>query len=164
MIKKIFIVLTFALLFVAGCAVLYDYWPTTIPQDTLTYVGEDVNSAEIRTLGDLKATREATITKHLLNQIDYKYEMEKDKVHYTRAIDQANVNIEQAIAERSELIGTINNPGWLLGLALASTGIGAYVVGKKTQRPEDWNETEHQEEVAKAVEAALKVQANVKIS
>jgi hypothetical protein len=148
--KRALLIITIALVISSGCAMLYDQWPAKHPQDTKNYVGEDPNGL-YPTLGQLKDMREAAITKHILSQIDHKHEMEKDKASYGRAIEQANLYIASAVKERQEMIGTIQNPGWLMGALIGLTGVGAYMTGARKQRPEDWSPEEHEAAVEEAV-------------
>ena len=133
------------LLAAAGCRIANDLYPTHIPRDTLAYVGEDPNDAGIGTVGRLRGLREEVITKHIVEQSNLAHDMEIDKALYGRAIEQANLNIEIAEAERATTIGTIQSPGWLLSLILGGTGFGAYFAGYRTQRKEDYTEAEVQE-------------------
>ncbi len=40
------------------------------------------------------------------------------------------------------MVGTLQNPGWLLSSLIALLPVGTYVAGYKTQRPEDYTEAE----------------------
>lgn len=150
MTKKLLFIVAIALVIIAGCNGMYDMWPTSAPEDLVEYSEADPNvvSKPWPTLGTVKNLREKAITKHIIAQIDLKHEMEKDTAKYGRAIEQADINITTAQEERAAMVGSIQNPGWLLGALLAATGAGAYFVGYRTQRPEDYNESEHQNAVA----------------
>lgn len=163
MTKNVLIVLVIVALAITGCTALYDMWPTKTPRDTTRYVGQDPNYAVdpvtgYPTLGRLKEIKEEVITKHIMTQMDYKHELEKDDVGYGRAIDRANFSIQQAEAERQNLVGTAQNPGLLLGALLATTGVGTYLIGTRKQRPEDYNEQEYEVAATKAVADALAVE------
>jgi hypothetical protein len=47
------------------------------------------------------------------------------------------------------MIGTLAQPGWFLSGLLSLLPVGSYVLGYRTQRPEDYNEQEFQTEVSK---------------
>jgi hypothetical protein len=153
--KRALLLLTIGLIIMGGCTQLADLWPAKQPRDLLQYTDTDPNQV-LNTLGMVKELREVAVTKHIVQQLDYKHEMEKDKALYGRAIEQAELNITIAQNERSSMIGTLENPGWLLGALLGMTGVGAYLVGSRQQRPEDWTEAEHQEALAQAVAAVKK--------
>jgi hypothetical protein len=156
--KIILVTLTILIILASSCAMLYDKWPAKIPADNIGYLDKDPNTVgkPWPSLGELKDLKEEAVTHHILTQIDLKYAMEKDKAHYDRAIQQADMNIQIAEQERASTIGTIQNPGWLMGALIGLTGLGAYLTGARTQRPEDWTEAEHQEAIKKAVEEAVK--------
>lgn len=156
MIKKLALVITVVLIISAGCSQLYDMWPARHPADTTSYLGKDPNETgkPWPTVGELKDMKEEAITKHILAQMDLKHEMEKDEAMYSRAIESATMNITSAERERQEMVGTLSNPGWLMGALIGVTGLGAYMTGARKQRPEDWTEAEHQEAVDKAVAKA----------
>lgn len=133
-----------------GCVNLADYWPVDVPQDALNYIGKDPNEfGLLQTMGEVKAVREAVITKHIVTQIDFGHEMEKDKALYGRAIEQANLNVRMGEAERERIIGTIENPGWLTSIILGASGFGLYFAGYKKKRPGDYDEQELEAELVK---------------
>jgi hypothetical protein len=162
--KTVGIVLVVLAMVAAGCGILMDHYPTMMPKGLSEYVNTPVVTsvaavdnapiqepikAGITTIGKAEAVKEAAVVKHLVTQLDLKAAMEKDQAVYTEAIAQAALHIQQAIAERESMIGSIDKPGWLMTLLLGATGLGAYFTGIKTQRPQDWNETEHQAELEK---------------
>lgn len=153
--KKILLCVAVLLLIGAGCQIASDtFWPVAKAKQAKIYVGEDPNG--IQTLGQAKATRQAVIMKHITTQLDAKHVMEKDKAIYKVAIEQANINIEAALAEKESMIGTVQSPGWLTSMVLGGSGFGLYLAGKTRKRPGDINPQEHQlmvkEEVTKATE------------
>lgn len=146
--KVLLMIVAIALLLASGCQLAYDMWPMG-----KSVALEDYNQASTKggltVIATEKTEIEKAVIKHIKEQIGLKSEMELDKARYARAIEQANFNIEKAETDRQAMIGTIDNPGWLLGLVLGGTGFGAYFAGYRKQRPEDWTEKEHQEEILK---------------
>jgi len=143
--KTIAISVLIIIILATGCQMINDLWPAQTPYIAQKYA--EVNKPVWDCIGELEKTRQAVISKHIEQQIDLKYQMEKDSAKYDLAIGQVNINLQQAKAERDTTIGSIDKPGWLIGLLLGTTGIGAYLVGYKTQRPEDYNEAEHQQAI-----------------
>jgi hypothetical protein len=140
--KIALIPIMFLILFSAGCSILFDLWPTPIPKDTAEYIDKEPNQIIWPSIGVLKEFGEQAITKNITKQLDLAYQMNVDKAKYDRAVQQANINIQNAESERKEMIGTIGNPGWLLGLLLGGTGFSAYLAGARKPRPEDWTDAE----------------------
>jgi hypothetical protein len=122
--KLIFYLIVFFVFF-AGCSFVYDLWPVQIPDDVLSYLTIDRNSVGWPSIGKLRSLREKVISKNILVQTDLVYRMDLDKKLYDRAIDQANFNITQAEQERMSMVGTIQNPGWLLSFLLPAAGVSA---------------------------------------
>jgi hypothetical protein len=132
---------------VAGCSFLYDLWPTKIPKDTKAYADNEPNKTIWPTIGTLKELREQCITKNIIVQSDLSEKMSLDKALYGRAIVQANINIEQAEIERAQIVGTLQNPGWLLSFLLPATGA---LAGRAITKLTHYSEEELQTEIAKA--------------
>lgn len=130
----------------AGCSFLYDLWPIKIPADTKTYADNELNKITWPTIGTLKDLREQCITKNITNQTDLAYQMSLDKSLYARAIDQANINIQQAEIERQQIVGTIQNPGWLLSFLLPTVGA---LAGREITKLTHYSEAELQTEIDK---------------
>lgn len=152
--KSLLIVLAFIILIVSGCTILNDMWPMKANRASLNYADKDPNTPLLMTLGQAKELRSEVIHKHITTQLDLKYQVSLDKANHDAAME-INQNIEVAEAERQKMIGTIENPGWLLMALLGVTGIGSYVYGARQQRPEDYNESEMEIEVAKRVAVEL---------
>ena len=106
------------------------------------------------TLATAKEIKSDVINKHITTQLDLKYQISLDKANYDSAME-INNNIEVAEAERQKMIGSVESPGWLLTILLGATGLGTYLIGARTQRPEDYNEAEMENEIAKAVALAM---------
>jgi hypothetical protein len=132
---------------VAGCSYLYDYWPAQIPTDTKNYAVFEPNGFYWPGIGTLKTLREECITKNILNQSDLAQKMSLDKALYERALGQANINITQAENERAQIVGTIQNPGWLLSFLLPATGAFA---GRAITKLTHYSESELKTELEKA--------------
>ena len=161
--KKLGIVLLVIVFIVAGCGMLADLYPAKVPHAAKEYVNNNQSSSVLGeepaatpekpallhydSVGQLKELKDQAVVKHIEVQIDLKHWMEKDMALYSEAIAASNLNIQQAEAERAATIGTMEKPGWVLMALLGVTGLGAYFTGAKTQRPQDWNETEHQSEI-----------------
>lgn len=161
--RKILLCVAVLLLIGAGCQLVSEsLWPTKKTVQAKIYLGEDPNTAAgFETLRESKDTRQAVIVKHINAQLKAKHEMERDEANYKVAIEQANINIGTAEAEKATMIGTVESPGWLTSMVLGGSGFGLYLAGKTRKRPGDINPQEHQlmvkEEVAKATEL-LKVE------
>jgi hypothetical protein len=150
-ITPVIVLCTSILLIASGCQILYDWWPVKLPPDLATYTETGPNKGWTN-IGGLQKLKDKAVTKHVIEQLDLKSKMDNDKALYERAIEQANINIQQAIAERSAMIGTLESPGWLLGLGLGITGFGSYIYGFGKQRPLDYTKTEVQESVKKLIQ------------
>lgn len=138
---------------VAGCSFIYDFWPAQIPRDTKAYADNEPNKTIWPTIGTLKELREQCITKNIITQSDLSEKMSLDKALYGRAIAQANINIEQAEIERAQIVGTLQNPGWLLSFLLPATGA---LAGRAITKLTHYSEAELQTEIAKTNGTATK--------
>jgi hypothetical protein len=135
---------------ITGCSLFYDYYPATVSKDALGYVGKDPNSLGWQCVAKAKEVREEVLTKHVTAQLDYQHLISKDSALYDRAIEQTNINIQRAEAERAKVIGTIEQPGWLLGLLLPVIGgLGGRFLTTLTH----YSEQEYQAGIAKAKSA-----------
>jgi hypothetical protein len=130
---------------VAGCSALYDLWPAQIPKDVKTYSGVEPNSIGWSGIGKLKELREHCITKNIITQSDLSQQMSLDKALYGRAIEQANINIQQAEEERAQIVGTIQNPGWLLSFLLPTVGA---LAGRSLTQLTHYSEAELQQKLS----------------
>lgn len=143
--KTLIITLTLVLIGLAGCTALYDLWPAQTPKDTMAYVNIEPNEIKWQSIGKLKEIREECITKNIVTQAMFLSRMQIDKLLYARAIDQANINITSAENERNQIVGTINNPGWLLSLLLP---IGGGFLGRAVTQLTHYSESELQSKIA----------------
>lgn len=156
--RKILLCVAVLLLIGAGCQLVSEsFWLTKKTVQAKIYLGEDPNTAAgFETLRESKDTKQAVIVKHVNAQLKAKHEMEKDKANYKIAIEQANINIGTAEAEKAAMIGTVESPGWLTSAVLGGSGFGLYFAGKSKKRTGDFNPQEHQAEVTKAKEEGRK--------
>lgn len=132
---------------IVGCSYVYDLWPVRIPSDTTTYLKIDPNSIGWPSIAKLRELREKTITQNIFFQSNLAYQMDLDKKLYDRAIDQANFNISQAEQERQTIVGTIQNPGWLLSFLLPTMGA---VAARGVSRLQWYTEAELQQKITEA--------------
>lgn len=139
--KTTTLIVSTLLLTMAGCSFLYDMWPASIPKDTQNYSGIEPNLVGWQNIGKLKMFRESCITKNIITQTNLATQMSLDKALYGRAIEQANFNITTAEAERNQIVGTLNNPGWLLSLLLPAAGA---FTGRAITQLTHYSETELQ--------------------
>lgn len=130
-----------------GCSFVYDLYPTKIPPESLTYVSKDPNSVGWPCISKIREIKEEVTSKHLLTQKELSYLVSKDDALYSRAIDQVTFNLVSAETERQKLIGTMENPGYLLGILLPIVGGFA---GRAITTLTHYSEQELQAEVAKA--------------
>jgi hypothetical protein len=147
------LILMILIVSMAGCSYLYDLWPSQIPMDTKTYATIEPNQIGWPGIGRLKELRELCITKNIIVQSGLTQQMSLDKALYGRAIDQANINIQTAEAERQQIVGTIQNPGWLLSFLLPATGA---LAGRAITKLTHYSEAELKTEIAKANGTAAK--------
>ena len=152
--KNLLCVIGFILLLMSGCSILNDMWPTRIPKATINYLGLDPNTPQVQMLGTAKEMKSGAVDKHIKTQLELKYEVSVDKAGFDSAME-INSNIEVAEVERQKMIGTIENPGWLLSMLLGGSMLGLYSYGSRQQRPEDYNESEMTVEVEKRVAVEL---------
>jgi hypothetical protein len=61
-----------------------------------------------------------------------------------------DVSIKQAETDRQSMLGTIEQPGWLLTGLLALLPVGSFVAGWRTLWPSHYTEDEVKAEIAKA--------------
>jgi len=139
------------LLIIAGCSFFNDLWPAQIPKDTQNYSSIEPNQIGWQSIGKVKELREICITKNIITQTNLATQMSLDKSLYGRAIEQANFNITTAEAERSQIVGTLNNPGWLLSLLLPAAGI---LSGRALTQLTHYSETELQAKLKEVVRPA----------
>lgn len=152
--KNLLLVIALILLVISGCAYLNNLWPTEANRAGLKYLDKDPNTPLLMTLGKVKELRSEIVQKHIVTQLGLKYQISLDKANHDSAME-IDRNIEVAEAERLKMIGTIENPGWLMSILLGASGLGLYFTGKREQRPEDYNEAEMQVEVEKRVAVEL---------
>lgn len=161
--KKFSIGMVILMALAAGCGFIADMYPSTVPDVLVDYLDKDPCTVGYPAVGKVERMRKAAVVKHLTTQLDLKAEMEKDQVVYEQSISQSNSYIAKARQEYNELIGTVANPGWLLAAVFGITGVGSYLTGLRTQRPQDYNTDEHVAELA-AAKAAGRQEALAEIA
>lgn len=142
-------ILTYIMIFtvaLAGCQAIYDQWPTAFPKDAIDYAGAEPNNIGWPAVRKLKDLREQCITKNIITQSNLAQQMSLDQALYSRAIDQANLNIQIAEAERQQIVGTIQSPGWLLSFLLPAAG---GLAGRAITQLTHYSEAELQAELKK---------------
>lgn len=152
--KSLLLVCAIVLLIISGCSTLMDNWPVRKSKMARDYIGQDSSGTSITTIAKEKEVMAEVIHKHILTQLELRHLISVDKADHDAAMEIDN-NITIAEAERESMVGSIEKPGWLLGALISVTGIGTYIAGRRTQRPEDYNEAEMEIEVAKRVAVEL---------
>lgn len=145
------LIFVFSIVLATGCQFAYDFWPTDISPLAAKYTGKDPNSIKwyeknLHTARELKNQVIDTYTGEQL-KLDYLANLNKEK--YKQVIGILDLSIRQAEADRMSLIGTIEQPGWLLAGLLTVLPIGSYIAGWRTLWPAHYTEQEVQQEIAK---------------
>jgi hypothetical protein len=131
------------IIIVTGCSYIYDLYPAKVSKDATRYAGEEPNSIRWPCIAKANDIRERVITARVVNQLELEYAMNRDTALYSRAIDQANNNIMLAEAERQKVVGTIEQPGLLLGILLPLIGgLGGRFITTLTHYSEEELKTE----------------------
>ena len=145
------VVIIFVMGLAAGCSMMNDFWPAQISSQAVRYTGKDPNSLKWweKNIGSAREVRNDVIDIYVSQQLFLQYEASLNKEKYQQALDFLDLSIKQAEADRAAAIGTLDKPGWLLAGLLTLLPVGSYLAGWKTQRPQDYNETEMQLEIAK---------------
>jgi len=145
------IVLVISILSISGCSLLYDLWPAKISKTSLEYTGREPN--QISWLGKnvalAKELRAEASDVYITSQLDLEYRGNLNKEKYKLVTDFLDISIAQAELERMNTVGTLQQPGWLLSGLLSLLPVGSYLLGYRTQRPEDYNEDEMRSEITK---------------
>jgi hypothetical protein len=141
-------------MFAAGCQFLYDFWPAEISPLAVKYAGRDANSIawyekNLHTANELKSE---VIDVYIGESLKIEYQANLNKEKYQQVLGLLDVSIKQAEADRQTLIGTIEQPGWLLAGLLTLLPVGSYVAGWRTLWPSHYTEEEVKAEIAKAKE------------
>ncbi|MFA5291649.1 MAG: hypothetical protein WC496_01295 [Phycisphaerae bacterium] len=140
-----------AVVFATGCQFAYDFWPAEISPLAVKYAGREPNSIKwyeknLRTAGELK---NEVIDIYIGEQLRLDYLANLNKEKYQQVIGILDLSIKQAQADRMALIGTLDQPGWLLTGLLTLLPVGSYVAGWRTLWPNHYTEQEVQAEIAK---------------
>jgi hypothetical protein len=139
------------LLLISGCQLLYDLWPAKMSKTSLVYTGHDPNKYSFlnENVGLAKSIRSEASDIFISSQLNLEYRANLNKEKYKLVTDFLDTSIQQAEQERMTMIGTLQQPGWLLSGLLSLLPVGSYLLGYRTQRPEDYNEQELQTEISK---------------
>jgi len=141
-----------AVVFATGCQFAYDFWPADISPLAVKYAGREPNSVKwydknLHTAGELK---NEVIDIYIGEQLRLDYLANLNKEKYQQVIGILDLSIKQAEQDRMALIGTLDQPGWLLTGLLTLLPVGSYVAGWRTLWPSHYTEQEVQAEIAKA--------------
>jgi hypothetical protein len=144
--KAIPLIVIVTLLSVSGCQLLYDFWPAKVSKTSLEYTHRDPNryswiNENVRLA---KAVRAESSDVYISSQLELEYRANLNKERYKLVTDFLDTSISQAESERSSMIGTLQQPGWMLAGLLSLLPVGTYLAGYRTQRPEDYTEIEVQ--------------------
>lgn len=145
--KNFSLYLLVTIMIVTGCSYLYDYYPAKLPKDALHYIGRDPNSIKWPCIGIVKDVQTEVGSKHVYTQAELNLLMNKDNTLYARAAEQISFSLSYAESERQKLIGTVEQPGYLLGMLLPI--IGGFA-GRYLTTLTHYSEQELQTEVNKA--------------
>jgi hypothetical protein len=150
--KTIIIIFIVTLLLISGCQLLYDLWPAKISKTAFTYTGRDPNEtcALFQNVGLAKELRAEASDVYITSQLDLEYRANLNKEKYKLVTDFLDTSIAAAESERMSIVGTLQQPGWLLSGLLSLLPVGTFALGYRTQRPEDYNESEVQKLLTEA--------------
>ncbi|MCE5341071.1 MAG: hypothetical protein LLF92_08090 [Planctomycetaceae bacterium] len=146
------LILVSSIMFAAGCHFLYDFYPAQISPLAVKYAGRDANSIAWyeKNLHTAQEVRNEVIDVYTGEQLRLDYLANLNKEKYQQVLGVLDVSIKQAQADRQSMIGTIDQPGWLLTGLLTLLPVGSYVAGWRTLWPSHYTEEEVKAEVAKA--------------
>jgi hypothetical protein len=151
--KNLLLIALITIVSLIGCSSIYDLWPTYVPASTKLYANKDQRPNKWPCISTLKRLREECITKNIITQTNLANQMYLDKALYGQAIEQANLNIQQAELERAQVIGTIQSPGWLLSFLLPAVGgLAGSTITKLTHYSEDELQQKLKEATASATD------------
>jgi hypothetical protein len=144
--KAICLILIVTILLVSGCQMLYDFWPAKISKTAIEYTHHEPNQYNLfnKTVATAKELRSEASDVYITSQLELKYKADLDKERYKLTADFLDLSIAQAEQERMFAIGSLQQPGWLLSGLLTMLPVGTFLVGYRTQRPEDYTEDEVQ--------------------
>jgi hypothetical protein len=139
-------------MFAAGCQFFYNFWPAEISPLAVKYAGRDANSIAwyARNLKTANEIKSEVINVYIAESLKLEYMANLNKEKYQQVLGLLDVSIKQAEADRQAIIGTMDNPGWLLTGLLTLLPVGSYVAGWRTLWPSHYTEAEVKAEVAKA--------------
>ena len=145
-------IIIMSVVLVTGCQFAYDFWPAEISPLAVKYAGRDANSIcwyekNLHTANELKSQ---VIDVYIGESLKLEYLANLNKEKYQQVLGLLDVSIRQAESDRQTMIGTIEQPGWLLAGLLTLLPVGSYVAGWRTLWPNHYTEQEVQAEIAKA--------------
>jgi hypothetical protein len=130
-----------------GCTYFSDFYPAKISNDAVTYTGRDPNAIGWPCIKKATDIKEDVVTTHAITEQLLQYQLKKDQVLYGRAYDMSVQYLQEATAERTKVVGTIEQPGLLLGILLPIIGgLGGSFITKLTH----YSEAELVTEITKA--------------
>ncbi|MEN6385237.1 MAG: hypothetical protein ABFD79_08550 [Phycisphaerales bacterium] len=143
-----------SVMLVAGCQFIYDFWPTEISPLAAKYAGRDANSIawyekNLHTANELK---NEVIGVYIDESLKLEYLANLNKEKYQQVLGILDVAIKQAQTDRQTIVGTLQEPGWLLAGLLTLLPVGSYVAGWRTLWPNHYTQAEVNAEIAKAKE------------
>jgi hypothetical protein len=146
------LMLVSAVMFAAGCQFLYDFYPAQISPLALKYAGRDPNSISWyeKNLHTAQEVRNEVIDVYIGESLRLEYLANLNKEKYQQVLGVLDLSIKQAQADRQAILGTIDQPGWLLTGLLTLLPIGSYIAGWRTLWPSHYTEDEVKAEIAKA--------------
>jgi hypothetical protein len=146
------LVLVSSIMFAAGCQFLYDFYPAQISPLAVKYAGRDANSIAWyeKNLHTAREIRNEVVDVYIGEQLRLDYLANLNKEKYQQVLGVLDVSIKQAESDRQSMIGTIDQPGWLLTGLLTLLPVGSYVAGWRTLWPSHYTEDEVKAEIAKA--------------
>ena len=142
-------IIAVSIVLVTGCQFAYDFWPAEISPLAVRYAGRDANDIKwyeknLHTANELKSQ---VIDVYIGESLKLEYLANLNKEKYQQVLGLLDVSIKKAEADRQALIGTIEQPGWLLTALLTLLPIGSYLAGWRTLWPNHYTEAEVKAEI-----------------
>jgi len=148
--KTLIAIFVASLLIFSGCQVLSNLWPTPVSDQALRYIGTEPNSVCFykKNLGFATNVKQTALDLYISTEEELLYRSNLNKERYRIAMAYLDLSIQQAKSEQTSMIGTLNQPGWLLSSLIALLPVGTYLAGYNTQRPQDYSESEMQAKIS----------------
>jgi len=156
------VIIVMAVVLASGCQFIYDYWPVEISPLATRYAGRDANSLKWyeKNLHTARELKNEVIDVYIGESLKLDYLANLNKEKYQQVIGLLDLSIKQAEQDRQTLIGTLDQPGWLLTGLLTLLPVGSFVAGWRTLWPSHYTEQEVQAEVAKATTTTSETSAS----